>query len=232
MIRCIIIDDERIARDGLLEYVREFDFLECVGDYSNPLQAVDLIKNKEVDLIFLDIEMPRIKGIQFAEMIDNSTTMIIFTTAHPEYALKGYKVNAIDYLLKPIFLEDFRKAVLKAKSLYDLMYPERGETPFVFFREDGVDQRVLINDILYAKSLQNYVQIHLNDNRNIIVHKTLKSLQEMLPAEKFIKIHRSYLVQKRAIKSIDGLTAMINTTPLPIARERKQELMDLITKGF
>jgi DNA-binding LytR/AlgR family response regulator len=231
MIRCIVIDDERIAREGLREFIKEFDFLECVGDYGNPFQAEDLIKNKEVDLIFLDIEMPRIKGIQFAEMINNSFTMIIFTTAYPEYAIRGYKVNSIDYLLKPIFLEDFRNAVLKAKSLYDLKYPEQGDPQFIFFRENGADHRVLINEILYAKSLQNYVQIYLPDNRNIIVHKTLKSLQELLPTEKFIQIHRSYLVQKRAIESIDGLTAMVHTTALPIARERKQELMELILNG-
>jgi DNA-binding LytR/AlgR family response regulator len=231
MIRCIVIDDERIARDGLLEFIKEFDFLECVGDYANPLQAMELIRNKAVDLVFLDIEMPRIKGIQFAEMVNNNFTMIVFTTAYPEYALKGYKVNAIDYLLKPIFFEDFKKAVLKARSLFDMRYPESGDAQFIFFREDGVDHRVVIDDIAYISSLQNYVKVHLVDHRSIIVHQTLKGLQEILPGDKFIQIHRSYLVQKRCIASVDGLTAMVSNTPLPIARERKQALMDLITRS-
>jgi DNA-binding LytR/AlgR family response regulator len=231
MIRCIVIDDERIARDGLLEFIKEFDFLVCVGDYSNPLQAVDLIRSKQVDLIFLDIEMPRIKGIPFAEMINDNATMIVFTTAYPEYALKGYKVNAIDYLLKPIFFDDFKGAVLKARDLFDRRFPA-GESPqFVFFREDGVDHRVIVDDIVYISSLQNYVQVYLTDKRSLVVHKTLKSLQEMLPEEKFIQLHRSYLVQKQYIRAIDGLTAMVHDTPLPIARERKQSLLDVISRN-
>jgi DNA-binding LytR/AlgR family response regulator len=230
MIRCVIIDDERIAREGLMEFVKEFDFLQCVGSYANALETTTLIQNKEIDLIFLDIEMPRIKGIQFAEMINSSDVMIIFTTAYSEYALKGYKVNAIDYLLKPIFLEDFEKAVLKAKKMYDLMHPGNSVQDFIFFRENGVERRVIIHDIVYIKSLQNYVQLFLHDNRNITVHKTLKGVQEMLPAEKFIQIHRSYLVQKRYITSIDNLSALIGNIALPIARERKQALIELITK--
>lgn len=230
MIRCVIIDDERIAREGLMEFVKEFDFLQCVGSYANALDAMQLIQNKEADLIFLDIEMPRIKGIQFAEMINSSSIMIIFTTAYSEYALKGYKVNAIDYLLKPIFFEEFQKAVLKAKGLYDLIHPENDGQNFIFFRENGVERRIVVNDIIYIKSLQNYVQLFLNDNRNITVHKTLKGLQELLPADKFIQIHRSYLVQKKYISSIDSLSAQVGSTILPIARERKQALIELITK--
>jgi DNA-binding LytR/AlgR family response regulator len=230
MMRCLVIDDERIAREGLLEFIKEFDFLECIGDYANPLQATDLIKNKEADLVFLDIEMPRIKGIQFAEMVNNNSTMIIFTTAHSEYALKGYQVNAVDYLLKPIFLEDFKRAVLKAKGLYDLRHPHDADSPYVFFREDGVDHRVMIQDIVYVKSLQNYVQLFLSDNRTLIVHKTLKALQDLLPSDKFIQIHRSYLVQRKYISAIDGLNAVVANTLLPIARERKQVLMEEMKK--
>lgn len=214
-----------------MEFIKEFDFLECVGDYSNPLQAVDLIRQKQVDLIFLDIEMPRIKGIPFAEMINDNAVMIVFTTAHPEYALKGYKVNAIDYLLKPIFFDDFKRAVMKARELFDMRFPASESAQFVFFRENGVDHRVMVDDIVYISSLQNYVQVHLADKRSMVVHKTLKSVQEVLPEEKFIQLHRSYLVQKRYVRAIDGLNALVHDTTLPIARERKQALLDLITKG-
>lgn len=228
MIRAIIIDDERIAREGLLGYIKKFDFIECVGDYGNAMHAMDLVVNKEIDLIFLDIDMPHIKGIQFAEMVNNSTTMIVFTTAYPEYALKGYKVNTIDYLLKPIFFEDFEKAVLKAKGIYELMYPDADSHNSLFFRENGVDRRVQIDDILYVKSLQNYVQIYLKGKRNIVVHQTLKRMIETLPAGKFVQIHRSYVIQFRHIQSIDGYTLVLSETVLPIARERKPYLMVLL----
>ena len=226
--RCIIIDDERIAREGLLEFIQEFDFLECVGTYANALQATEPIRNKEVDLVFLDIEMPRIQGIQFAQLVNNSTTMIVFTTAYPEYALQGYKVNAIDYLLKPIFFEDFSRAVSKAKSTYDLMYPESTAAHMIYFRENGIDHRVLIADIMYIKSLQNYLQVHLTDTRTLIIHQTLKGLLDKLPADKFVQIHRSYVINKDHITAVDGLTVLVKDAPLPIARERKQALTELI----
>ncbi|MBO2009298.1 LytR/AlgR family response regulator transcription factor [Hymenobacter negativus] len=230
MLRCLVIDDERIAREGLLEFVKQFDFLHPVGDYANALASIDLIKNKEVDLIFLDIEMPGIKGIKFAEMIGDLPVMVIFTTAYPEYALKGYKVNAIGYLLKPIFFEDFEKAVLKAKKWHELMHTDDGESEYLFFKENGVSHRIVVEDIMYVKSLQNYVQLFLKDKRVVIVHNTLKAVQELLPAKKFIQLHRSYLVQKACITSIDGQFAHVHSTALPIARDRKQLLAELLTQ--
>jgi DNA-binding LytR/AlgR family response regulator len=231
MMRCVIIDDEPIAREGLRDFVNEFDFLYCLGEYANANEAVELIRNKEVDLIFLDIEMPRINGIKFAELVDNGTTMIIFTTAYPQYALNGYKTNTVGYLLKPIFFDEFKQAVLKAKSLYDLIHPASTEKKSVFFKENGTEHRVFIDDILFVKSLQNYVQLYLKDSRNIVIHKTLKAVQELLPAEQFIQIHRSYVVQAKCIASVDGHTARLPSSSLPIARERKAALMELLTKS-
>ena len=230
MMRCLIIDDELIAREGLRDFVNEFDFLHCLGEFANANETIELIRNKEVDLIFLDIEMPRVNGLRFAEMIDNSSIMIIFTTAYPQYALSGYKTNTVGYLLKPIFFDEFEKAVLKAKNLYDLIHPESTEKRFIFLKENSTEHRVFINDILYIKSLQNYVQIYLKDSRSIVVHKTLKAVQELLPAENFIQIHRSYVVQEKCITSIDGYTAHLSASSLPIARERKAALMELLTR--
>ncbi len=228
MMKVIIIDDERIAREGLFQFIKQFDFIDFVGDYSNPLNALELVANKEIDLVFLDIDMPRMKGIQFAEIVNNSSTMIVFTTAYPEYALKGYKVNAIDYLLKPIFFEDFERAIHKAKGLYDLMYPEKAEPKSLFFRENGVDRRILIRDIIYIKSLQNYVQIYLEQDRIVIVHQTLKNVIELLPVNGFIQIHRSYVVQAKYIQSLEGYNVKLANALLPIARERKQEVIELL----
>ena len=230
MLRCLVIDDERIAREGLLEFVKQFNFLEPVGDYATALEALDLIGNKEVDLLFLDIEMPGVKGIRFAEMISSLPVMIIFTTAYPDYALEGYKVNAIDYLLKPIFFADFEKAVLKAQKWHALLHPESDESAYLFFKENGVSHRIVIDDIMYVKSLQNYVQLFLKDKRTLIVHKTLKAVQDLLPAKKFVQLHRSYLVQTACISSVDGQFAYIQATALPIARERKPLLAELLTQ--
>ncbi|MFD1470437.1 LytR/AlgR family response regulator transcription factor [Hymenobacter caeli] len=230
MLRCLVIDDERIAREGLLEFIKQFDFLGVVGDYANALESLDLIRNKEVDLIFLDIEMPGIKGIRFAEMIGDLPVMIIFTTAYAEYALKGYKVNAIGYLLKPIFFEDFEKAVLKAKTWHELRHAEDSASEYLFFRENAVSHRIVITDIVYVKSLQNYVQLFLKDKRVVIVHTTLKAIQELLPAQKFIQLHRSYLAQKACITSVDGQFAHVPSAALPIARDRKQLLAELLTQ--
>lgn len=228
--RCLVIDDERIAREGLLEFTKQFDFLQAVGDYANALESLDLIRNKEVDLIFLDIEMPGMKGIRFAELISDLPVMVIFTTAYAEHALKGYQVNAIGYLLKPIFFEDFEKAVLKAKKWHELRHVESGEVEYLFFKENGVSHRVVIEDIVYVKSLQNYVQLFLKDKRVIIVHTTLKAVQDLLPTNKFIQLHRSYLAQKACITSIDGHVAHVQFAALPIARDRKQLLVELLTQ--
>jgi DNA-binding LytR/AlgR family response regulator len=229
MLRCLVIDDERIAREGLLEFIKRFDFLDPVGDYANALDALSLIRNKEIDLIFLDIEMPSIKGIRFAEMIVDIPVLVIFTTAYADYALPGYKVSAIDYLLKPIFFEDFEKAVWKARTWHERMSPP-ASVPYLFFKEDGLVHRIAIGDIMYVKSLQNYVQLFLMDKRVLTVHKTMKALVDLLPATKFIQIHRSYIVQKEYIMAIDGQFAYVHDTALPIARERKYLIAQLLAQ--
>jgi DNA-binding LytR/AlgR family response regulator len=229
MLRCLVIDDERIAREGLLEFIKQFDFLYPVGDYANALDALPLIKNKEIDLLFLDIEMPGIKGIRFAELVVDIPVLVIFTTAYADYALPGYKVNAIDYLLKPIFFEDFEKAVWKAKTWHERLYPP-ASVPYLFFKEDGIVHRVIVGDIMYVKSLQNYVQLFLTDKRVLTVHKTLKALLDLLPANKFIQLHRSYIVQEEYITALDGQFAYVQATALPIARERKHLVAQLLAQ--
>ncbi|UOQ71598.1 LytR/AlgR family response regulator transcription factor [Hymenobacter cellulosilyticus] len=134
MLRCLVIDDERIAREGLLEFIKRFDYLHPVGDYANALDALPLIRNKEIDLLFLDIEMPGIKGIRFAELIVDMPVLVIFTTAYADYALSSYKGNTIDYLLKPIFLEDFEKAVSKARTWHERLFPRQAH-PTCFLKK-------------------------------------------------------------------------------------------------
>ena len=224
---CIVIDDERIAREGLSEFIKEFDFLENRGSFSNAHQAMEKLKSETIDLIFLDIQMPFLNGLEFAKMITDKPSMIVFTTAFSEYALKGYKVNAVDYLLKPIFFEDFRTSVFKAKKMYDLMFHQENTVKPLFFKENGVFFKVIPTQILYVKSMQNYVEIHLENHKRIIVHHTLKSILDQLPQEDFLQIHKSYIVNTKYITHIDGSTLYLNEISLPIARNRKEAILGI-----
>lgn len=222
---CIVIDDERIAREGLNEFIKEFDFLENRGCFSNAHQAIEKLKSETIDLIFLDIQMPFLNGLEFAKMITDKPSMIIFTTAHAEYALKGYKVNAVDYLLKPIFFEVFKESVFKAKKLYDLMFHQETTFKPLFLKENGVFLKVAPNQILYINSLQNYVEIHLKNHKRIMVHHTLKWILDQLPQEDFLQIHKSYIVNTKCITHLEGTTLYLNEISLPIARNRKEAVM-------
>jgi DNA-binding LytR/AlgR family response regulator len=219
--KCIVIDDERIAREGLDSFIKEFDFLSNVGTFSNAHLALEKLKKETVDLIFLDIEMPLLNGLEFAKLISDKPSMIIFTTAYSEYALKGYKVNAVDYLLKPIFFEDFKSAVLKAKKMYDLMYQQEQLSKPLYFKENGVTIKVKPEQILYIKSMQNYIEIYSENAKKIIIHQTLKSIIDQLPANDFLQIHRSYVVNSKYVTNIDGFRLALKDIILPIARNRK-----------
>ncbi|MBP1221724.1 LytR/AlgR family response regulator transcription factor [Flavobacterium sp. 1355] len=224
--KCIVIDDERIAREGLQSFIREFDFLSNAGVFSNAHLALEKLKNETVDLIFLDIEMPLLNGLEFAKLISDKPSMIIFTTAYSEYALKGYKVNAIDYLVKPIFFEDFKAAVFKAKKMYDLMYQQEQVSKPMFFKENGITIKVQPSQILYIKSMQNYIEIYSENSKKIIIHQTLKSIIDELPENDFLQIHRSYIVNAKYVTHLEGFILRIKEVCLPIARNRKGAIME------
>ncbi|MCD0465019.1 LytTR family DNA-binding domain-containing protein [Flavobacterium sp. ENC] len=224
--KCIVIDDERIAREGLESFISEFDFLSNVGVFANAHLALEKLKTETVDLIFLDIEMPLLNGLEFAKLITDKPSMIIFTTAYSEYALKGYKVNAVDYLLKPIFFEDFKSAVLKAKKMYDLMYQQELTSKPLFFKENGITVKIQPTQIMYIRSMQNYIEIYAENSKKSIIHQTLKSIADQLPTENFLQIHRSYIVNTKYITHIDGFRLSLKNTILPIARNRKNIVME------
>ena len=226
--KCIVVDDERIAREGLKEFIKEFDFLENLGLFPNPKLALEKIKEESVDLIFLDIQMPLLNGMELASLLVDTQTMIIFTTAHPEYALEGYHVNSVGYLLKPIFFEDFELGVQKAKKMYDLINPEEARFEPLFFKENGILVKVHPAEIMYVRGLQNYVELNLENDKRLIIHQTLKSLLNLLPNELFVQIHKSYIVNTRHISRLDGATLYLRETGLPIARDRRKEVLDLL----
>ena len=161
-ITCIIIDDEPLARKGMKEYIADVDFLNCIGEFDNPLKAAELISRGEVQLLFLDIQMPKITGLDFFKTLFNAPP-VIFTTAYPQYALEGFEVNALDYLVKPVSFERFFKAALKVKEFYEVRETNRkeaGASEYFFIKADNKLVKILFDDVLYAEALQNYVIIH------------------------------------------------------------------------
>lgn len=235
MINCVIIDDEPLARKGLREYVSDVDFLHLAGEYDNPLKAAEVISKGDVQLLFLDIQMPKITGLDFMKTLQRPVP-VIFTTAFPQYALDGFELNALDYLVKPISFDRFLKAALKAKEYYEVR--QQNDTASVttethdyfFIKADNKLVKIFFNDILYVEALQNYVIVHTQEKK-FITYLTFKSVEEYLPSNQFIKVHKSYIVAAAKIDSIDGSDIRIGPHHIPISRNLKDDVMDRLLKG-
>lgn len=231
-IRSIIIDDEPLARKGLKEYIADVDFLDFIGEFDNPLKAADLISRGEVQLLFLDIQMPKITGLDFFKTLPNAPP-VIFTTAYPQYALEGFEVNALDYLVKPVSFERFFKAVLKAKEYYEVRDTNRKEadtTEYFFIKADNKLVKIRCEDVLFVEALQNYVIIH-TPSKKYMTYLTFRSVEEYLPANKFLKVHKSFIVAAAKIDSIEGNDIRIGQHHIPISRNHKDEVMNKLVKG-
>ncbi len=233
IINCIIIDDEPLARKGLKEYIADVDFLNLVGEFDNPLKSADLISRGEVQLLFLDIQMPKITGLDFFKTLQNAPP-VIFTTAYPQYALEGYEVNALDYLVKPVSFDRFLKAVLKAKEYYEIREKNVAETTassdYFFIKADNKLVKIIFEEVLFAEALQNYVTIHTKVKK-YITYLTFKSVENYLPSDKFIRVHKSYIISASKIDSIDGSDIRIGQHHIPISRNLKEEVMERLLKG-
>ena len=231
-INCILIDDEPLARKGLKEYIADIDFLELCGEFDNPLKASGLISGGSVDLIFLDIQMPKITGIDFFKSLPQPPP-VIFTTAYPQYALEGFEVNALDYLVKPISFDRFYRAVMKAKDFYEVKESNNKEAAphdYFFIKADNKLVRISFDDVLYAEAVQNYVTI-ITRQRKFLTYLTFKALENYLPADLFIRVHKSYIVSVSKIDSIEGNDIIIGQQHIPISRNQKDEVMEKLLKG-
>ena len=239
-INCIIIDDEPLARSGLKEYIADIDFLNLLGEFDNALGATSLLGTGTVDLLFLDIQMPKITGLDFFKTL-NSPPAVIFTTAYPHYALDGFEVNALDYLVKPISFDRFLKAALKAKAFYEVRQDSRkpsvatGATPcavaeYFFIKADNKLVKIALEDILFVEALQNYVSIQTT-SKKYISYLTIKSVEEYLPANRFIKVHKSFIIAAARVDSIDGNEIRMDQHRIPISRSLKDEVTDKLIKG-
>lgn len=227
LLKCLVVDDESIAREGIIEYINKLDFLSVAGVCSSALEAAEYLKKHEIDLMFLDIQMPHLSGLEFLESLQNPP-LTIFTTAYSEYALDGFRLQVVDYLLKPIAFKRFFQASMKALEIVKLRNQNDDmENSNMFVRQGDSFVRIVWSDILYIESMQNYVKLHFKD-RMLTIYQTMISLEEMLPKDAFFRIHKSYLVNILHIDLITGNKLLIDGNELPISRQRKDELLNTV----
>ena len=204
--RCVVVDDEPLAIEIIADYVRRTDSLELAGMYTDPVQALSDIRSLSPDLVFLDIQMPDLNGLELSRMLPEGTN-VIFTTAFKEYAFESYEVDAVDYLLKPIRYQKFLEAVSRAEkraSSY-AKEPVRQDRKSAFFKVDGQFRNIIFSEILYVSAMKDYVMLKLRDEKDpVVTHLTMKAVEDLLPREMFMRVHRSYIVSLNNITTIDG----------------------------
>ncbi len=236
ILNCAIIDDEPLALDLLESYVRKTSFLNLVGRYSNAISAMSDIQQKKVDLLFLDIQMPGMDGLEFAKMLQQDTR-IVFTTAFSQYALEGYRVNALDYLLKPISYKVFFEAAERALEWVRMKQGGDTETESdmsddcIFVKSEYKLLQIQLSKILYIEGLKDYVKIYTEDNpRPILSLSSMKAMEERLPADRFLRVHRSFIVQKGKIRVVDRGRIVFGNVNIPVSDTYKQELAAFLSE--
>ncbi len=231
-LKCMIVDDEPIARRVLQEYIEEIEFLELAGEAENPLKAMSILNAKDIDLIFLDINMPKINGIDFLKSSRSSANVII-TTAYSEYAVELFGLDVLDYLVKPIGFDRFLKACNKALELEGLKKNGKASVQPVgdhfFIKSNSQIEKVYYHDLLYAEAMLNYVMLYTT-NRKLMVYVTIKSLEDQLPAEKFVKVHKSFIVNISKVQRIEGNVLHIGNEKITISQGLREKVLAEIIK--
>ena len=229
-LKCLIVDDEEIAISGIMDYMEDLEYLQLVQTCSSGVEAMEILKHKEIDLMFLDINMPRLTGLELLESLEKPP-LTILTTAYSEYALDGFRLHVVDYLLKPYTFQRFLQATQKAVELFRsrLIFEngDNGKNADMYIRQGDDFQRINWKDILFAEAMQNYVKLHFKE-KTFVIHQTMASLEGILPNDYFFRIHNSFLVNVSQIETISGGRLFINGKELPISKHRKEEFLNSI----
>jgi DNA-binding LytR/AlgR family response regulator len=236
MIRCLAIDDEPLALRQIAGYIKKTPFLQLAGQCESALQAIGVLENTPVDLLFVDINMPDLSGMDFVKTLENPPR-IVFVTAYSEYALEGFKVDAIDYLLKPISYVDFLKSANKVKSWFEVHNPKsdtvRTNEDFLFIKSDYKLLRINFDDIKYIEGMSEYIRIHLTNSKPVMTLLSMKSVAEILPSDRFMRVHRSYIVNLTMISVIERNRIIFDgNVYIPVSEQYKNNFQDYIDKNF
>lgn len=236
-LRCCVIDDEPLASGLIASYIEKTPFMELVGEYSSPKDAISTILNDKIDVIFLDIQMPQLNGIEFAKIIPQNTR-IIFTTAYSNYAVEGFRVNALDYLLKPISYEEFLAAANRALNWHEMSRKaqpggnsETIQGEYIFLKSEYKLVQIKIDDIIYIEGLKDYVKIYIDGSeKSIMTLLSMKMLEQTLPSDQFMRVHRSFIVNLSKIKVIERNRIIFGRTQIPISDSYKEAFSEFIAR--
>lgn len=229
ILKCMVVDDELFAIEGIVGHIKKLNFLEVAATCSSGIEAGEVLRQKEIDLMFLDINMPDLSGLEFLESLEQPP-LTIFTTAYSEYALDGFRLNVVDYLLKPVGFQRFFQAAEKALALFQThLSPSKGDekSSEMYIRQGDSFIKIVWEDILYVESMQNYLKLHFGE-KSFVIHQTMASLEELLPREAFFRIHKSYLVNVSHIDLISGGRVFVQGKELPLSKHRKDELLNSV----
>jgi DNA-binding LytR/AlgR family response regulator len=222
---CLIVDDNEVARMAMKQLVSQVQWLNLLAECNSAIEAFNFLKTENIQLLFLDIEMPGMTGIELTKQLGNKKPLIIFTTAKSDYALEAFELNVVDYLLKPVSLPRFLQAVGRAREVMESSKQEVKfeEKEFVFVKDNGVLKKLNVDEILFLEAMGDYVKVHTGQKFHVL-HSTLKSIEEKLPANKFIRVHRSYIVALSKIDFIQEGVISIGKSSIPVAETYKASL--------
>lgn len=228
---CLIVDDEPLAREGLDSYAAQIDFLQVAGLAEDATQALSILEQQSIDLLFLDINMPKISGIDFLKSL-KTPPIVIVTTAYPSFALEGFQLEVLDYLVKPITFPRFLKAAVRAKKQYDLLQsrsaPESTEDePHFFIKCEGKIEKIEWAELHYVEAMQNYVHLH-TDRGRFTALAPLKQVENKLPTDQFLRVHKSFLVNRAKVRTIEGNTLLLQKRAIPVSRSRLAAVTEAI----
>ncbi len=232
MINCLVIDDEPLAREGLIDYIQNVDFLNLAGSCENPLEATTLMDQHTIDLIFLDIQMPKITGLDYLRSLADPP-LVILTTAYPSFALEGFELNVLDYLVKPITFQRFFTAAQKAKKQMALIqnrqHSEAPKHAYFFIKCDGKFEKITFAELFMIEAMQNYVVLH-TDRGKFTALLALKSIMAELPGDQFLQVHKSYIIALNRIENLEGNRLSVQGQSVPIGRAKRETVMELINR--